>query len=107
VLYIFSVFLCLFLLLFLSSFAEDLTVVRKYIYTIKIYCCCFFLAVFPYKCMTLWFLLMYFFFGVFAGFLILILAVVFFIVSFSRICYFGFCSILRSLVAWLPLVCVF
>jgi hypothetical protein len=53
-------FLCLFYYCFYLPFSEDLTVVRKYIYTIKIYCCCYFLAVFLYKCMTWWFLLMYF-----------------------------------------------
>ena len=43
-LYIFSV--C-FITVFIFFFFEDLTVVRKYIYTIKIYCwCSFFLAVF-------------------------------------------------------------
>ena len=42
-------------------FYEDLTVVRKYIYTIKIYCWCFFSCGFLYKFMTWWSLLLHFF----------------------------------------------
>ena len=93
-------FLCLFYYCFYLFFFEDLTVVRKYIYTIKIYCWCFFSCGFLYKFMTWWFLLLHFFSTISINFLVLILAVVFFIVSFSRI----YC---RSLVTWLHLVCVF
>jgi hypothetical protein len=79
------------LLLFLSSFSEDLTVVRiveieKFSRHSDISSSRGFL----YNSVAWRFLLMYFFFKVSANFLILILAVVFFIVSFSRVCYFRF-----------------
>ena len=88
-------------------FYEDLTVVRKYIYTIKIYCWCFFfLAVFF---INLW--LGGFFCCIFStisiNFLVLILAVVCFIASFSRIYCLGLALSFCSWVTWLHLVCVF
>ncbi len=92
---------------FIFFFYEDLAVVRKYIYTIKIYCWWYFPRGFLYKFMTWRFSLLHFFSKVSINILISILAIVFFIVSFSRVCCLGFCSILRSLVAWLHLVCVF
>ena len=101
--YIFSLFV---LLLFLSFFYEDLTVVRKYIYTIKIYCWCFFSCGFLYKFMTWWFLLLHFFSTISINFLVLILAVVCFIASFSRIYCLGLASSFCSWVTWLHLVCV-
>ena len=105
-LYIFSVcFITVFIFFF---FSEDLTVVR--ILEIKK----FFRKYsdisssrgFLYNSVTWRFLLMYFLFKVSASFLILILAVVFFIVSFSRVYYFEFVS---SFIPWLldSILCAF
>jgi hypothetical protein len=93
-------FLCLFYYCFYLLFSEDLTVVR--ILEIKK----FFRKYsdisssrgFLYNSVTWRFLLMYFLFKVSASFLILILAVVFFIVSFSRVYYVEFVS---SFIPWL------
>jgi hypothetical protein len=98
--YIFSLFV---LLLFLSFFfPEDLTVVRIKGTTGKetepaaddISSSCGFL----YNCVTWRFLLMYFFSKVSVSFLVFILAVVFFIVSFSRVYCLEFVS---SFIPWL------
>ncbi len=95
------------LLPFLSSFSEDLTVVRiveieKFSKHSDISSSRGFL----YNSVAWRFLLMYFFFKVSANFLILILAVIFFIVSVSRVYYLGF---VLSLVSWLldSILCAF
>ena len=103
--YIFS--LLVLLLFFIFFFWRSNSCKKVYLYDKDILLMLFFLRFFFINVWLGGFFWCIFFFDVSAGFLILILAVVFFIVSFSRICYFGFCSILRSLVAWLHLVCVF
>jgi hypothetical protein len=102
-------FLCLFYYCFYLLFSEDLTVVRikgtnycRKCITDDISSSCGFL----YNCVTWRFLLMYFLSKVSASFLIFILAVVFFIVSFSRVYYLEFVS---SFIPWLldSILCVF
>ena len=101
-------FLCLFYYCFCLLFSEDLTVVR--IYKIKIYWKTnndiSSSRGFLYVSVTWQFLLMRFFSKVSINVLILILAVVFFIVSFSRICRLGF---VPSFVPWLldSILCAF
>ena len=95
-------FFCLFYYCFYLLFSEDLTVVRIKGTTGKetepavddISSSCGFL----YNCVTWRFLLMYFLSKVSASFLIFILAVVFFIVSFSWVYYLEFVS---SFIPWL------
>ena len=101
-------FLCLFYYCFYLLFSEDLTVVR--ILEIKKlfrkYSDISSSRGFLYISVTWQFLLMYFLFKVSASFLTLILVVVFFIVSFSRVYYLAFVS---SFIPWLldSLLCAF
>ena len=99
-------FLCLLYYCFCLLFYEDLTVVRKYIYRIEIYCWWYFPRGFLYNFMTWRFSLLHFFSKVSISFLVLILAVVCFIASFSRIYCLGLASSFCSWVTWLHLVCV-
>ena len=86
--------------LFLRIFKTlDITRVSCVIYFLCLFYYCFYLLVGFFITPVTWrFLLMYFLFKVSASFLIFILAVVFFIVSFSRVYYLGF---VLSLVSWL------
>ena len=102
-------FLCLFYYCFYLLFSEDLTVVRikeKYVMNLYKKSDISSSRGFLYISVTWQFLLMYFLFKVSAGFLILILAVVFFIVSFSRVYYLEFVS---SFIPWLldSILCAF
>jgi hypothetical protein len=71
---------------------------KRYIVVLVETIAIFFFRGFLYEFVTWRFLLMYFFSKASANFLILVLAVVFFIVSFSRVYYFEFVS---SFVSWL------